>query len=244
MFHTGLHDDYHRPSDDSHKVNPQGMEQAARFLFAVAYQLADKEAIGEFRREGEHETPGHMRQLEAALPAAPPRLGIRWYAQSEGEGLVLAQVERGRAGDRGGLLAGDRLLEFGGQTIHDKVAFRQQVMRAVSPVEFTLQRAGEEEPLKLTIELDGIPSRVGVAWRVDQGEPGTVILTRVVHESPAALAGLKPGDRIYEVNGESFQGSTELFEALTTRPGPLEVTVEREGRLRTLTLDLPPLATS
>jgi hypothetical protein len=244
MFHTGLHDDYHRPSDDSHTLNPQGMEQASRFLFGVAYQIADSDVVRPFRPEAQQETPGHLRQLEAALPAAPPRLGVRWYAESEGEGLVLAHVERGRAAARGGLLVRDRLLEFAGQKILDKVAFRRQVLQARTPVEVVVERPGEEEPLQLSIELDGNPSRAGVAWREDKGEPGTVILTRVIHGSPASIAGLKPGDRIYEVGGESFDGSTEFFKALTTLPGPLAMTVEREGRLRTITLELPPLETS
>ncbi|MBP86082.1 MAG: hypothetical protein CMJ64_05090 [Planctomycetaceae bacterium] len=244
MFHTGLHDDYHRPSDDSHKVNSQGMEQASRFLFGVAYQLADREVLGPFRAQGQNETPSHQRQLEAALPPARPRLGVRWYAESDGEGLVLAHVERGGAADRGGLLVGDRLLEFSGQKILDKVAFRRQVLHARSPVDVLVERPGAEEPLQLSIDLDGTPSRVGIAWREDQAEPGTVILTRVVNGSPASIAGLKNGDRVYEVGSESFADGTEFFEALTTLPSPLEMTVEREGRLRAITLDLPPLEAS
>lgn len=239
MFHTGLHDDYHRPSDDAHKLNGEGMEQASRFLFSVAYQLADQHELGPFRPEGRSETPAHRKQLEHPLPPAPPRLGVRWYAESEGEGLLLAQVERGGAAARGGVLVGDRLLEFAGKKITDKVEFRTAVLRASSPVELVVQRDGAEEPIKLSIDLDGKPTRIGIAWREDAGEPGTIILSRVVAGSPAARAGLRAGDRVYEVAGEPFEAGTEFFAIITTQPTPIEMTIERAGRLSTVSLDVP-----
>lgn len=240
MFHTGLHDDYHRPSDDAHKVNAAGMERASRFLFGVAYQLADRDKLGPFRPAGRGETPGHLRHVERPLPPAPPRLGVRWYAESEGEGLLLAHVERGGAADRGGVLVEDRLIEFAGKKVADKTEFRKAVLRAASPVEVVVLRAGAEEPIKLSIELHGKPSRVGIAWRGDAGEPDVVILTRVVPGSPAAEAGLTTGDRIYEVAGEPFSDQQRFFEVLTTLPTPIELTIEREGRVRAVSLDVPP----
>ncbi|MFM9198168.1 MAG: M20/M25/M40 family metallo-hydrolase, partial [Planctomycetia bacterium] len=41
MFHTGLHDQYHRPSDDTHLVNVPGMEPVARLVFDAVVSLAD-----------------------------------------------------------------------------------------------------------------------------------------------------------------------------------------------------------
>jgi S1-C subfamily serine protease len=52
------------------------------------------------------------------------------------------------------------------------------------------------------------------------------------YHRPAAKAGLKPGDRLYRVNGRDFSGELELFERLRTLWGPLRLEVERDGRLR------------
>ncbi|MCA9123568.1 MAG: M20/M25/M40 family metallo-hydrolase [Planctomycetaceae bacterium] len=240
MFHTGLHDDYHRPSDDAHKLNPAGMELASRLLFGVAYEVADRSDLGSFRPEGPHETPNTQQQLEQPLAALPPRLGVRWYSDDDGPGLLLAHIERGTAAERAGLLVNDRLISFAGKVIIDQDEFRSDVLFADPKVEVIVERTGEEQPLKLLIELDGSPTRLGVAWREDAGEPGTVIVTRVVSGSPGSLAGLETGDRIYAIANEPFTAGRDIFEKLTTLPSPIELTIERGGRIESVSLNVPP----
>jgi len=46
--------------------------------------------------------------------------------------------------------------------------------------------------------------RIGIAWRVDDAEPGILLLSYVLPDSPAAKAGLAIGDRIYRVAGRNF----------------------------------------
>ena len=239
MFHTGLHDDYHRPSDDSHKLNPAGMELASRLLFGVAYEVADRSDLGPFRSEGRSETPAAQQQLEQALPAPSARLGVRWYSDDSGPGLLLAQVEPGSAAERAGLLVNDRVLEFAGTTVTDQDQFRAEVLFAPSHVELVVQREGHQAPITVAVTLDGEPTRLGIAWREDAGEPGTVILTRVVSGSPGRRAGLQPGDRIYAIANESFTVGREVHDKLTTIPGPIELTIERNGRVESIVLDVP-----
>ncbi|MCA9147176.1 MAG: M20/M25/M40 family metallo-hydrolase [Planctomycetales bacterium] len=240
MFHTGLHDDYHRPSDDAHKLNPEGMEMASRLLFGVAYEVADRSDLGRFRAAGPNETPASQQQLEQALPASPPRLGVRWYSDDEGPGLLLAHIERGTAAERAGLRVNDRLIEFAGKVITDQDQFRQEVLFAETSVELVVEREGAEEPVKIVAELDGKPTRLGIAWREDAGEPGTVIVTRVVSGSPGRIAGLQTGDRIYAIANEPFTVGRDVFERLTTLPSPIELTIERSGRMETVSLEVPP----
>ncbi len=240
MFHTGLHDDYHRPSDDAHKINALGLEQAARLMFSVAYEIADREDLGAFREAGRGETPTRQQELEQPLPAVPPRLGVRWFADDEGPGLLLAHIEQGTAAQRAGLRINDRMIEFDGREIVKEDEFRQWVLFAPPTVEAVVTREGEDSPVRLSIELDGSPTRIGIAWREDAGEPGTVVVSRVVTGSPSGVAGLQVGDRIYEVAQQAFKDGPELLERLTTLPSPIELTIEREGRLQILSLDVPP----
>lgn len=41
FYNTDIHPDYHRPSDDSHKINPNKLARVARLAFLVAWKIAD-----------------------------------------------------------------------------------------------------------------------------------------------------------------------------------------------------------
>lgn len=59
----------------------------------------------------------------------------------------------------------------------------------------------------------------------------------VVEGGPADSAGLRAGDVVREVAGEPISSFQEFASRLEERPGrPVEVTVERDGQLRTLTM--------
>ncbi len=83
------------------------------------------------------------------------------------------------------------------------------------------------------------PMRLGIAWRTDDAEPDTVIVSHVAAGSSAAAAGLRVGDRIYRVGGRDFADDTAFAKLARTLPGPLELLVERDGRLRTVVLHFP-----
>jgi len=62
----------------------------------------------------------------------------------------------------------------------------------------------------------------------------------VVAGSPADQAGLRIGDRIYEIAGRDFADKTEFVELAKTLPEPLELLVERDGQLRTVVVKFEP----
>jgi predicted metalloprotease with PDZ domain len=153
MLHTGLHEDYHRPSDVASKINAAGMKRIDRLLLALVCDLANRDARPIFRPacRGEKQEP----------PAQPAPL-------------------------------------------------------VVSPT---------DKPLRL-----------GLTWQQDESEPGVAIVTAVAAGSPAALAGLLAGDRIYQLSGRDFSSDAEFAELARTLPGPIKLRVERSGKLRTLEL--------
>ncbi len=83
-------------------------------------------------------------------------------------------------------------------------------------------------------------ARVDDKAKVDDAEPGTIILTYVVPGSPAARAGLEVGDRIYQVAGEDFADDAEFAQRAKAHLGPMELTVERDGQIRTAVLHFTP----
>lgn len=65
----------------------------------------------------------------------------------------------------------------------------------------------------------------------------TPVIGRVISGKPAAVAGLRPGDRFVSVNNVSAAKLTEMREQIERNPGqPIKVVVERSGRLLTFTV--------
>jgi C-terminal processing protease CtpA/Prc len=100
-----------------------------------------------------------------------------------------------------------------------------------------IERAGSDKPLALRVQPSGEPSRLGISWRVDDAEPGSVFLVRVAPGSPADRAGLQLFDRIYEVDGNRFTTGDQFKELSNTLPSPLELLAESKGQVRTVKVD-------
>jgi hypothetical protein len=238
MAHTGLHDDYHRPSDVANRINSTGMARVTRLLFAMLYELADRPAaVPGFRAAARHETPDTEKALLEQSEKPADRLGVGWSEDAAVVGGVkVSVVTAGSPADRAGVRQGDCIVRFAGRDIHSDNDFFAAVYTAESPASLTLRRPGASKPLQLHLELPGSPLRWGLAWRVDDAEPGVVILTHVVAGTPAARADLRGGDRIYQVGGRDFADETGFLRATKSLTERLPLLVERNGRLRTVVL--------
>lgn len=239
MFHTGLHAQYHRPSDTAKLINNTGMAQITRLLFAVVYDLAERSAGPAFRAGARYETAESEKSLLRKAERPADRLGVGWIEEAVGNGVRLTMVTARSPGERAGLRVGDRIVRFAGREIHGDDDFLGAVYTADSPASLSVKRPGEAEPLALTVELWGSPMRWGIRWRVDDAEPGAVILTYVLPGSPAAHAGIEVGDRIYRVGGRDFADEAGFVRLVKAFSLPLELLVEHEGRLRSVLLQPP-----
>jgi len=240
MFHTGLHKDYHRPSDVAKLINTSGMAQVTRLLFGVLYDLADRpSAIPGFRAVACHETTAMRKAILSRKAKPADRLGVGWVDDAAVVGGVRASiVAPDSPADRAGLRVGDRIVRFAGREIRGDDDFFGIVATAESPASLTVERPGDEKPLDLTVKLLGNPLRWGITWRVDEAEPGTVILSHVVPGTPAARAGLVVGDRIYQVGGHDFADEAEFARRIKTAPESLPLLVEQDGRLHIVILQI------
>ena len=266
LLHTGLHDHYHRPSDDVERINHHGMRDVAAYLFDALYRAANAEELPRFRAAARGETPLTQRTREAASKPLPPRLGISFRdadpepqaslaASTEGEskdllataretplrneephrmGVIVTEIRPGSPADQSALRPGDHIIAMNGEEVENEAHLLDLVLRAPSSVELAVAR-GDEDVETVAVELAGPPVRLGISWREDTSEPGTVYLTRVVPGSPAARAGLKLHDRIYNVDDQAFAGSAgfaELVQSkLSSEQSEISLLTERRGRL-------------
>ena len=240
MVHTGLHDEYHRPSDAAKLINRPGMTQVTRLLFGILYELADQPEVLRYREAARHETPEVEKNLFGSPSKPVDRLGVEWIEDAALVGGVrVSTLATDSPADRAGVRVGDCIVRFAGREIRTDDDFFAAVSAAESPTQVTLKRPGEKKPLELKVELAGNPMRWGILWRVDEAEPGVIILAHVVPGSLAAQAGLCVGDRIYRVGGRDFSDEAVFSQLAKTQPLPLQLLVEREGRLRTVILQIP-----
>jgi hypothetical protein len=244
MLHTGLHEDYHRPSDDSDKINKDGLRQMTQLLFRMALELADREEKPKFRTASREEYPSTRTMREQLLPALPGRIGLSWDEAKSKDGVIhVASVAPGSAAAKASVKPGDRIVKYAGKEFADAAEFRGLVLATRGAIPLTVERTGSDEPIELKLEPSGQPSRLGITWQVDDAEPGAIMLTRVVPASTADRAGLRVYDRIYEVNGERFRGSDEFHRLVHELASPLDLLVETRGKARHVEVERVELVT-
>lgn len=123
-FFTGLHNDYHRPSDDVDKVNVPGIARISNMVTEVAREIA--------------EAPNRPRLLDVKGSASPRSqsgsravLGIRLDRSPEAQPTILA-VNPGGPAATAGLQAGDLIVEINGKAIAKVAQLRDELTKAKS----------------------------------------------------------------------------------------------------------------
>jgi membrane-associated protease RseP (regulator of RpoE activity) len=241
MVHTGLHDQYHKPSDAAKLVNTDGMMRVTRLLFGAVYEMAERPAgAPAYRAAARHESPETEKEVLAQVVKPADRLGVFWIDDAaQAGGVRVSSVTAGSPAEQAGVRMGDCIDQFAGRDIRTDDDFFGAVSAAESPAKVRIKRSDEPKPVELKVELPGSPLRWGFVWRVDDVEPGAIILVHVVPGSPAAVAGLHIGDRIYQVAGRDFADEAAFALLAKTLPAPLQLLVERDGRLRVVSLEVP-----
>ena len=152
MFHTGLHDNYHRPSDDVHLVNLTGLEPVARLTFATAVAVADE--VGgprPFRPACRREAESGQRMLEAqAAGGKRGRWGIGTRSDAaEPQAPVVVRVAADSPAARGGLIVGDRIVMIDGAELADQNDMVRRLSAAGKQLTIVVDRRGRLTQLEL-----------------------------------------------------------------------------------------------
>jgi hypothetical protein len=145
-FFTGTHSDYHRPSDDTEKLNLEGMARIVELIESLVVETATSPQRPEYVSV----------QGRASLD---PRTGARPYFGSipdfstEGGGYALQGVAPGSPADLAGLKGGDVIIRLGSHEITGLDDF-DLALRTFSPgelVQVVVRRDGQELTLPVTL---------------------------------------------------------------------------------------------
>jgi len=240
MLHTGKHSDYHRPSDDAHLLNMDGVRTVSRFILRCAIAAANADSLPVIRNWSKETADTFAQRFKRPIQDQPSRLGVTYDAELAKEGTIrLASVSSGSPANIAGLLAGDDVLAVGNEPTSVSSDFRSLVMSAATDVVFRIRR--EETEHKFPVKLRGNPVLFNFRWTMHNAEPGSAIVTRVNPDSPAEAAGLKPQHRILTINGQSFVTRSEFQQLLISAKSSvrLDVDVELAGNFESLSIETP-----
>ena len=117
-FFTGQHSDYHKPGDDSEKLNYKGMEKISEYIFDVISDLNDNGKLAFRKTKNESEsTP----RFKVGMGVVPDYL-------FDGKGMRIDGISEGKPAQKAGLLKGDIVIQLGDSTVTDMMSY----MRALS----------------------------------------------------------------------------------------------------------------
>ena len=238
MLHTGKHPDYHRPSDDTHLLNMDGVRTVSRFILRCAIAAANADSPPAVRDWSKEAAEAFAQQFKMPIQNQPSRLGVTYNATLAKEGTIrLTSIAAGSPAALSGLQVEDEVLAVG--MIETKSNdFRSLVMSAPSETVFKIRRADSQHEISVT--LRGNTDLYGFRWIMHEAEPGSAIVTKTTSESLAAIAKLRSQHRIRSVNGKTFAKRSDFETLLIDAQTPLKLKVELDGSIETLTIGSSP----
>lgn len=120
-FFTGQHEDYHKPSDDSDKLNYEGMEKISNYIIDVIEELNNTPKLTFKKTKNESE---EVPRFKVTLGVVPDYL-------FDGKGMRIDGVSEDKPAQKAGLLKGDIVIKLGDSTVVDMMSY----MRALSTFE-------------------------------------------------------------------------------------------------------------
>lgn len=145
FFFTGLHSDYHRPSDDADKLNYSGTARIVTYIHDLIL-AADQEASRlSFVRTRETPTTSSAR-FSVSLGIMPD------YTYS-GTGVRADGVTDGRPGAKAGLKAGDIIIRLGDYSITSMEAYMQALGKFKKGDKTVVQFRRGDETLQAPVEF-------------------------------------------------------------------------------------------
>ena len=145
MF-TGQHEDYHKPGDDSDKLNYEGMQLIQNYILAIIQELDDNGKLKFTRTKDE----------SAAVPSFKVGLGVVPDYLYGGPGMRIDGVSEGKAAQNAKLQKGDVVIKMGDSIVTDMMSY----MRVLSTFDqgdtttVIIKREGAEIEKEVTFVKD------------------------------------------------------------------------------------------
>ncbi len=149
FFFSGLHTDYHKPSDTADKINAEGAVQVLSLVYRLTGQIASE--------------PAKLAYNEVAQPIPASRGSGRGYGPYFGsvpdfrddiKGVLFSDVQNNSPAAKAGLKTGDIMTEFDGKQIQNlnDYAYTLRAKKPGDVVSVVVKRNGQDVKTSVTLE--------------------------------------------------------------------------------------------
>ena len=181
-------------------------------------------------------------RVQDLTPDLATALGIKGR-----RGVVVREVEESSPAARAGVRAGDVIVAVDGHTIDGRSDFEARTASLGQGQELRLDLAREGDSRSVTITAGALTGEkiADLGWRslglrVRPRDGGGLAISDVRRGSPAARAGVRPGDILVAVSGQGLDSASAFRDALLALRGAtsVEMVVQRGPRQYGLSLPL------
>lgn len=120
FFFTGVHSDYHKPSDDADKINYVGEVQVIKYIYSIIGAANEKDKLA-FTKTRESAT--------TAKSSFKVTLGIMPDYTFSGSGVRVDGVSEGKLAQRTGIKAGDVIVQLGDHKFSDVQTYMETLSK-------------------------------------------------------------------------------------------------------------------
>ncbi|MFO1065163.1 MAG: M28 family peptidase [Pirellulales bacterium] len=147
-FFTGLHNEYHRPSDDFPLINVEGMVRISRLASELVGELAEASEKPELVKIQGSAAP----RTQAAARPTRALLGVRLPADQNALSTIEA-VTTGGVADKAGIKSGDQVVSINETKVASAGELRSALakLKTDSKVKVVLKRGEEEVTLEINL---------------------------------------------------------------------------------------------
>jgi aminopeptidase YwaD len=119
FFFTGLHSDYHKPTDDADKINYTGELMVVKYIYTMV-EAADKKGKLPFTK---------TREISMGKSSFKVTLGIMPDYTFSGSGVRVDGISEGKIAQKVGIKTGDVLVQLGDHTFTDVETYMQALSK-------------------------------------------------------------------------------------------------------------------
>ena len=141
-FFTGQHEDYHKPSDDAHLINYEGLELIVDYIEIVLTEMNGKPAPEFTKTKDESRSTPSFKVTLSVIPD---------YLYSE-KGMRIDGVNENGPADKAGLIKGDIVVKMGDMEIEDMMGYMKalSIFEKGQTITIVVEREGVEIEKELT----------------------------------------------------------------------------------------------
>lgn len=143
---TGLHPQYHRPTDKADLINIAGLKKITDYAEEIAINLSTMSPRPALEK---------VATVAGGTPTKIPRIGVGFdYGDESKKGALVETVSEGGPAAKAGIKAGDYIVEVDGRPVRDLTSYMSAIgaTKRGEPVDIVIDRSGKRIPLKVQPE--------------------------------------------------------------------------------------------